>query len=415
MEARPGHGAILARQPILDRKEELVGYELMFQAADGAALAAGQRAGSAAELCAAYGELGMYGAFGHNRAFLRIEPDFIHEDAIELLPPDGVVLELASATLPDETTLARCRTLRERHYSLALADYRGLDERSRPLLALVDFVKIETRDQDTARIAELAGALRRLPIRLLAEGVDSRAQMESCRDAGFELFQGHYFARPEIVSGRRLPASQAGLIRLIQLTGHDAETAEIEDAFKREPALTLNLLRIVNAVGSGFAQHIGTLRHALALLGRRQLQRWLQLLLMAPAGGTTDPTRAPLLQVAALRGRMMELLAASELPNDRRSADHAFIAGIMSMMPAALALPMDEILDQIAPAPEVRQALAAHAGTLGRLLALLEAFDAGDSVGCSAALAGLSGRIDGATLNGALVDALRWINGSEAG
>ena len=122
------------------------------------------------------------------------------------------------------------------------------------------------------------------------------------------------------------------------------DTAVIEDAFKHEPALTLNLLRVVNSVGcrgSRLAQPVTTLRHAITLFGRRQLQRWLSLLLLAPGSDGGDPARSPLLQVAALRGRMMELLIEHGPSGDHRKlADLAFITGILSMMPVALGLPI---------------------------------------------------------------------------
>jgi c-di-GMP-related signal transduction protein len=138
----------------------------------------------------------------------------------------------------------------------------------------------------------------------------------------------------------------------------------IEDAFKHEPALTLNLLRVVNSVGrlgNRSAQPVTSLRHAITLLGRRQLQRWLSLLLLAPGNNgndSLDPSRSPLLQVAALRGRMMELLVAVGKPTTTNSSDLAFITGILSMMPAALGLPIEEILEQIAVEREVARRCA---------------------------------------------------------
>lgn len=401
---------LLSRQPVLDAQEELVGYELSLQPAP--TISATSRA--AALVCAAYAELGIRGALGRNTAFLRVDRDFLHGEAIEALPSDAVVLELELDDAPDDETLARCRALRERHYSLALANYQGLDERSRPMLTLVDIIKIDTRTRDEAALRELAGPLVRLPLKLLAEGVETRETMERCRAIGFQLLQGRYFAKPEIVSGRRLSASQASLIRLANLASHDADTSRIEQEFKRETALAMNLLRIVNSVGFGMTRNVSTIRHAITLLGRRQLQRWLHLLLMAPAGKTPDASRSPLLQVAALRGRMMELLIEHAYPSDRTLADLGFITGIMSIMPAALGLPMDEILAQISLEPEVTQALTAHQGALGTILALLECYDSEDSDGCQRRLAELAGLgIDHNRLNLSLAEALRWINGVE--
>lgn len=407
--------AFLTRQPIVDQHQELIGYELQFRSATSLPNAAESRSGAAALVCAAYAELGVRSALGNSRAFICVSTDFLHDDAIELLPADGVVIELTFDTAPDETTLARCRTLRERGYSLALAGYTGLDERSAPLLALLDMIKIEIGDCSAADLNNLAGPLLRLPLKLLAQGVDTGEQFERCQAIGFQRFQGHFFAEPKIVSGRRLSASQSGLIRLINLAGRDTDSVAIEAAFKSEPALTLNLLRLVNSVGIGgsrFGQKISSLRHAIALLGRRQLQRWLQLLLLSPAGGVADLSRSPLLQLAALRGRMMELLVERCYPRDRKLADLAFITGIMSIMPTALGMPMNEILEQIALEPEVVHALCAHEGALGQTLALLECFDREDAAGCDALLENLSDEgIDRATLNTCLTDALRWING----
>ena len=145
-------------------------------------------------------------AFARSRACASgqgaLDQDFLHGDAIEALPNDAVVLELVLDGVPDEATLARCRALRDHRYSLALADYHGLDDRSRPLLTLVDIIKIDAGTRDADALRELAGPLVRLPLKLLAEGVESRETMERCRTVGFHLFQGRHFAKPEIVSGR---------------------------------------------------------------------------------------------------------------------------------------------------------------------------------------------------------------------
>jgi c-di-GMP-related signal transduction protein len=407
------NNAFLFRQPILNRQQELAGYQLSLRSSNESSDERSYRHAAAA-LCAAYSQLGMQSALGNMRAFIGIDADFLHQEALDLLPAAGVVLELILDAIPDKPMLTRCSSLRERGYALALSDYLGIDDRSRPLLPLVELIKIDVPAADQGQLRDLAEPLRKLPIKLLAQGVDSGEQMERCRRLGFALFQGRYFARAEVVSGRRLSASQAALIRLINLVGRDVDTALLEDAFKHEPALTLNLLRMVNSVGhhgTRLAQPVTSLRHAITLFGRRHLQRWLSLLLLAPSGDATDPARSPLLQVAALRGRMMELLIAAGPPgNQRKLADLAFITGILSMMPIALGLPIEEILEQIAVEREVRHALYAHEGLLGSILALLECFDGDDAPGCDRLLSALPGHFDRQTLNTCLSVALRWLN-----
>lgn len=408
----------VSRQPILDRQQDLVGYELALQSVAGGREAPNRRHTHASTLaCSAYySELGIQGALGQSRAFLPTDEEFLHDGAVESLPSDAVVLEidLDPDLTPAERTLGRCRALRERRYSLALSDYSGLDDRSRPLLTLVDIVKIDIRDRDDAELSKLAGPLSRLPIKLLAQNVETRDAMERCHKIGFQLFQGSYFTDTEIVSGRRLSASQASLIRLINLASLDVDAARLEEGIKHEPALAVNLLRIVNSVGYGLTRQISSLRHAVALLGRSKLQRWLQLLLMTPDGKAPDVSRSPLLQVAALRGRMMELLINHSHPRNTLLADQAFITGIMSMMPTALGMPMNEIFEQIALEQEIVAALQSYQGTLGKMLMLIECYDAEDADGCDAILAGFLGTgLDRNMLNHCLTESLRWINGSE--
>ena len=409
------HEAYISRQPILDAQQELIGYELLLQPAGKGTSPPEHNAANAALLvCAAYAELGIRSALGRHKAFLRVDREFLHDDAIEALPPDGVVLQIVPDGVPDSRMVERCRSLRESRYSLALADYAGLDERSSPLLTLLDFIKIDIRGKDSRQLLELAGPLAKLPLKLLAQGVKTREDFTLCQSNGFQLFQGYYFARPEMVSGRRLSASQSTIIQLINLAARDADTFKLEDGIKHDPALAVNLLSIVNSVAYGFPRRISSLRQAITVLGRRQLQRWLQLLLMTPAGKVPDVSRIPLLQVAALRGRMLEILIGRLRPRDETLAGQAFITGIMSMMPAALGMPMNEIFEQIALEQEIVAALQSYDGVLGKMLALIECFDAEDSEGCDEILSGfLDTGLDRNMLNTCLMESLRWINGSE--
>ena len=254
---------------------------------------------------------------------------------------------------------------------------------------------------------QLVMKLKPMGKQLLAEKVDSREQMEQCLKLGFSLFQGYYFAKPTIIAGRKLDHSQLSLMKLMGLLLSDAATGELEEALKPEPGLTVNLLRLTNSVGSGTTETITSLRHAIAVLGRRQLQRWLQLLVFA--SGNANGTTNPLLQLAATRGRLMELLAGELRPDDKAFADQAFMAGIMSLMPALMNLPIDEIAASLGLAPHLHDALCDGSGTLGTLLRLAESSEGGDLECLAAQLAGLPG-LGAKALNRAQTGALLWAN-----
>jgi EAL and modified HD-GYP domain-containing signal transduction protein len=232
--------------------------------------------------------------------------------------------------------------------------------------------------------------------------------MELCRLLGFHLFQGYYFAKPTMVEGRKLDASTKGLVRLIKLVAEEADEARLDAAFRKEPALLINLLRLTNSVGAGAPARITSVHHAIATLGRRQLLRWLQLLLLSH-GENVDLAHNPLLQLAALRGRFMELLVERLHPEQQHQRDAAFITGLMSVVPAALGMSMADMLAQIAVGKDVRAALTHRQGELGQLLALIQRYDDNDVEGTLALLAAFGAVGTLGMLGEILGEALNWV------
>jgi EAL and modified HD-GYP domain-containing signal transduction protein len=274
-------------------------------------------------------------------------------------------------------------------------------------LALVEIIKVDIQPLSSDELIQLVRGLKPLGKQLLAEKVDSREQMEHCLKLGFSLFQGYYFAKPTIIAGKKLDHSQLSLLKLMGLVIKDAETSELEIVLKPEPGLTVNLLRMTNSVGSGTRQKITSLGHAITVLGRRQLQRWLQLL--AFASQSQHGTSNPLLLIAATRGRLMELLATELRPKDTGFSDQAFMTGIMSLMPAVVGQPIAEIVAPLGLANNVVEALCSGIGELGIMLSLAEGSEGGDLQALTSALAALPG-ISPKALNRAQTQALIWAN-----
>ena len=189
----------------------------------------------------------------------------------------------------------------------------------------------------------------------------------------------------------------------------DADTREIENAFKLEPGLTVNMLRLTNSVSCGLSTKITSLRHAITLLGRRQIQRWLQLLIYTGTKGSSASNNSPLLQLAATRGRLMELLAERLQNRNQEFSDQAFMVGIMSLMPTLLGIAMPDILEQLPVAARVRQALTEYSGQHGQLLRLVEATEQTDASLLEEALQPLP-TITRDILDTALSQAFSWAN-----
>ena len=405
----------LGRQPILDREQQLFAYELLFRsgkAEDGnfASFVDGNQA-TATVITHAFTEFSMADALGPYQGFIKVDQGLLFSDLINALPPHSVVLEILETVAQTPEMLARCEQLRFAGYILAVRERPEALDQNRPLLKLAQVIKIDISRVDPARLQQLTANLKPLGTTLLAEKVESVEQMKLCHDLGFDLFQGYYFARPTVITGKHLQASELALMRLLGLLSHDADISEIEKVFKQEPVLTVNLLRLTNSVGSGMATRITSLRHAITILGRRQLLRWLQLLLYS-GSSSAAPTVNPLLQLAATRGRLMELLVdkTPEIKDGGRELiDQAFMVGILSLMPTLTSVSIEEVLSQLPVAAPVQDALVKRGGVLGHLLTLIESLENEDHAKAEAMLTHLPD-IDAHYANNCLTRALTWAN-----
>lgn len=366
----------VGRQPILDRAGRLYAYELLFRAGhvDQAEFHSDLSA-TARVITSVFNELGLERALGDAFGFINVSESMLMSKAIELLPADKIVIELLETVPPSPEVIARTRELVRKGFRIALDDVLELADAYIPLIELAAFVKIDLLGVPAESLPDLVERFRAYPARLLAEKVDNADQASHCRELGFHYFQGYYFARPSVLSTRSLSASETTLLRLLGLVMSDADTAEMEPLIKHEPALLLNLMRISNSIGSGSNRQISTAREAITLLGRRQLQRWLQLLLFC--SDSERGTHAPILDMAATRARTMELLAGELDP--RLSGDSAFLTGILSLLPALLGVSMDEVLSTLPLDPAIGSALKSGDGELGSLLALLAHWESGDT------------------------------------
>ncbi|RTL55898.1 MAG: EAL domain-containing protein [Rhodocyclaceae bacterium] len=406
----PAVDVFLGRQPILDRQQGLLGYELLFRSSqENRADVSSPSEATADVVCKAFAELGLADALGNHIGFVNVGKDLLFSDAIELLPAHAVTLEVSANLLLQADVQERCQVLKEKGYSFCITQVEKAMEAMTALTSIARYVKVDTDVLSGPALEATASLLKGTSARLMASRVESLQTMQLCESLGFDYYQGYYFAHPVVIEGRKLDSSAAGLLRLVNLLNSDAELPELETAFKGEPGLTVNLLRLVNSVGAGVTVKVTSIRHAITVMGRRQLLRWLQLLIFSSGNNKAGLSHNPLMQHAALRGYFMEQLSQSCYPGRKDLKEQAFLTGLMSLIPAALGLPVEEILEKIAVVGEVRAALLQQQGELGFLLALTERYDANDMPGTANLLARLGGAVTFRHLGECLSDTISWV------
>lgn len=191
----------VGRQPILDRRHNVVAYELLYRESPECRQAgvSDDAVATARLMDAAFGRLGIRTVLGPCRGFVNVDAEALMGRAIELLPRDQVVLELLETVAIDDRVVRRCRELKGRGFRLALDDFCRYHERYEPLLEIADIVKIDILELDREALVDLVGRLKLYPARLLAEKVESRETALRCMKLGFDLFQGFLFGRPAVV------------------------------------------------------------------------------------------------------------------------------------------------------------------------------------------------------------------------
>jgi EAL and modified HD-GYP domain-containing signal transduction protein len=386
VSSMPSDEFFLARQPILGRDQKLVAFELLFRAApehEDAQLT--DYAAATATVISHVSQLGMEQVVGEQLAFVNVDEVVLMSDFVRFLPSDRVILEILETVQPTEEVMARVRELKELGFKFALDDVIGHSEQVSKLIDLVDVIKIDLQGISRDELGCLVQSLRGSRQKLLAEKVETVEEFRLCMELGFEYFQGYYFARPAILSGKKISPSELVVLRLLELIGSDADNATIEAAVKRDALLSLNLLRLVNSRAAGPGRHIESVSQALVQLGRSQLQRWLQILLYSAPDGRVE-LDSPLLQMATTRGRLLELMSQTLRPGDVPGAETAFTVGIMSLMDALLSIPMAAILDRVDVSQDVRAALLDRVGDYGAMLGVAEELE-GAQCGRSLALA----------------------------
>jgi len=366
----------IARQPIFDATRDVVGYELLFR--DGLSNCFTGTDGTEATrqvLLNTFVLFGLARLTGGRPAFINFTRDFLFNDLICLFPPSNVVVEILEDIPADVAVRAACRRLKDAGYTLALDDVSSV-EAYVDLIGLVDIVKVdfrETPEQERQRmVKELLGT----SVRLLAEKVETYQEFRQAVDEGFALFQGYFFAKPEVMQRRDIPGNQVQYLRLIrELRKPGMSIGSLERIIKQDLSLSYRLLKYINSPLFGLRSEIRSVRHALTLLGERDVRRWATL---AALTGMAPGKPSELLETGLLRARFCETLSGAITPATQNAAEEMFLVGLFSVLDAVLDMPLDEAIRDAGMPPRVKATLLGVPSPLRNVLELVFAYERGD-------------------------------------
>ena len=364
----------LARQPIFDRSQSVIGYELLHRSGPENVFARidSDVASSQTVDRAAMG-VGLDELTDGRLAFVNVSRRVLVEEIYTLLPTQRTVIELLENIAPDPEVLKACYRLKAYGYKLALDDFAG-DPHYIEMLALADIVKIDLLDEAAPRALKMVEPLRQRGLRLVAEKVETHEMHRDAIENGYDLFQGYFFCRPQMVQTKDVSPNKLNAMRFLsEVCREDPSFERLEEVFRQEVSLSTRLLRYLNSAGFGWTNEITSLNHALRLVGLSQLQKWGAMMCVV----TLASDRPQELASAALaRARFSEQLGVV-MGQAGRELD-LFLTGLLSLMDAMVGRPLAEVLSSMTVSDEVRAALVQGGTPLADVLTLVTAYERGD-------------------------------------
>lgn len=367
---------LIGRQPIYDSKMKVFAYELLYRSVDRSAdrskanVVDGNQATSQV-LLNAFVEIGIDRLTDSKPAFVNFTREFLlNRDLV--LPKERVVLEVLEDIDIDESIVQAVIFLAKSGHKIALDDF-AFEPKWLPLLMQADYVKVEmsalregTADQSMHRLRAM-----RLKAKLLAEKVETLEDYDYCRKKGFDLFQGYYFSKPQVIEGRSIQPNQAAVLRILaEVNSPSVQVDALDRLIRTDPSLSFKLLKYLNSPYFALRNRVDSIRQAVTYLGLSPLRTWITLLVMA--GIRNKP--AELCKIALQRARQCESISKLVGGTD---TERSFMVGLLSLLDAMMDLPMTHIVKELPLSSDVESALLLRQGPLGIILDMVVKAEAG--------------------------------------
>jgi len=387
-----------ARQPILDLRGRVHGYELLFRNGPDVAFSGDGDLATRTMLDNSV-IFGLDRLTGGLPAFVNCTHESLTGELVHVLPTGMTVLELLENLEPAPELIAACRKLKTVGFRLALDDFKwrpGIE----PLVELADYVKVDFAATPARERKPLLERMSRYAVALVAEKIETQEEYNQARAEGFTLIQGYYFCRPVLLKGKRVPPNRLSQIQILRHLRNDPlDLRRLSELVKRDPSLAYRLLRLVNSPVCAIRQEVRSIEAALMAVGDDVFRR-IATLAIATELNTGQPPA--LLRMAFVRGRFCELTAALCALDPTEQ----YLLGLLSLLSAMLLVPMKDLTPALPLREEIRRALEGASVPERRLLEWLLYHESADWSRCDAVIEECG--LDPRAAMGRYADAVVW-------
>lgn len=363
----------VARQPIFDKHMKVYAYELLYRSDKGVNDTRDGSRKTGEVVFNTLVTLGLDTMLNGRKAFINFTKETIHENLPQMFSTEVLVVEILEDVVPDEMFIEQCKSLKGNGYVLALDDFDTTYQYD-SVIELVDIIKVDFMANTLEQRKQIVDKYKNYNVKLLAEKVETRDEFEEAIEMGYDYFQGFFFSKPVLVSGNDFKVFNNTYIMLLsELNKDEPNYSKLEDVVMKDFSITMKLLKLVNSAAYYSRNRITSIRHALTILGFKELKKWFSLLMIRDAG-SSQPKE--LIRMSLIRAKMFELLL-KRTPLKKKSSE-GFLIGMLSLADVILDRKMAEVISDIPLDQEIEDALFREEGILTEFIQVIEMYEQGN-------------------------------------
>ena len=361
--------SLFAAQPIFDTDNNRIAVELLYRSDSGvSALELGDNLATTEliyNLCSGISaQIAQYNA----PVFINVDADFLMSGSFLPLEAEKVVIELVERIAPSAELIACVAALKQRGFRFALDDFEFTPEWD-PLVGLADIIKVDILQCSVDTVREQMARLRRFPLTWLAERVETPEQLKQFKALGFTLFQGYFLARPELITGKKVPVATLKLAELIDnLFQPEPDIAKLSRQLNDEPTLVIGMLRIANSPLYRKTREVSSVKDLIVRLGLDVVKKWV---LMFAVLNNCSPAAASLILTRAYTA----LQLAQSWHLDGTKQNQCFLTALISGVDVLFGVAPAEFVAGLNVAPEIKEAICHGQGEAAQAVAIVQSIE----------------------------------------
>ncbi|MGE5628405.1 MAG: EAL and HDOD domain-containing protein [Solirubrobacterales bacterium] len=393
----------LARQPIFNKKREVVAYELLFRSTDKNAFDNSDSTDATLQVVKnSFSLFSTDSLVGDKKAFLNFDENLINSDIMDLFSPNLVVIEVLETVELTPDIIDSIKRIKSKGFKIALDDFIYKEEYNQ-IISSIDFIKVDFLQTLYLERKKIVDKFKDTNIKFLAEKVETEEDFNSAIEYGYTLFQGYYLSKPTVVSTKDLFTDKYNYFNALEeLNKKTVNIEKVEASIKRDLALSYKLLRLINSVFYGIRTEVTSIRQAVMLIGINNLKKWLYVITLK---SLTDEHMEAIVTTSLLRARFGELLA--ERSSFELKAFDMFLIGLFSMVDRFVDMSMGDILKELPVTNDVKKALSGDDSIYSHILNIIKEYEAGNWTAVDKNLAFV--KLTGADIYNCYLEALDWV------